>query len=285
MRNVLNPAILFLAIVSTAMGADLTTLEAKGLTVRKAKDGAVIEAYVGPKATLTPADYKAIGEFRDTLTRLNLSANEPRLNGEILAAIGPMPKVEQFFSNGARLLDDDFRHFAGWTSLKKFGLDHWGWFETPNKQKVGPGLVHLAALPHLEELRLGGCRVGDPAIEAVAKMEGLISLDIFHLGYSDQGTAALGSLKKLVKLRINGGLLTGKSLENVSAIQSLETLTLSEMKLDYAGGFEHLKKLGKLTKIELQKVKASDDDVSRLKADHPAAEVTWTKPEETPKGR
>ena len=124
----------------------------------------------------------------------------------------------------------------------------------------------------------------DRAIEAVAKMEGLKSLDISHLGYTDQGTAALRSLKHLTKLRINGSLLTNKSLENVSAIPSLETLTLGEMKVDYAGGLEHLKKLPKLTKIGLEKVKASEEDVSKLKADHPAAEVTWTKPEVSPKG-
>jgi hypothetical protein len=285
MRVVIALAVLSMLFLSTAAGADLATLEAKGLKLKKTKDGSVVEVYVGPGATLAPAEYKVLGEFRDTLTRVNLCANEPRLNGEILAAIGPLPKVEQFFSNGARLLDDDFRHFAGWTSLKKFGLDHWGWFETPTKRKVGPGVAHLASLPHLEELRLGGCRVDDPAIEAVAKLQGLKSLDIFHLGYTDQGVASLRSLKKLTKLRINGGLLTNKSLEHLAAIDSLETLTLSEMKLDYPGGFVHLKKLDKLTKIELQKVKTSDEDVSKLKADHPAAEVTWTKPEDPPKGR
>ena len=103
----------------SASEADLAALEAKGLKFKKARDGAVIEAYVGPEATLSPAEYKVIGEFRDTLVALTLNASEPRLTGEILAAIGPMPKVERFFSNGARLLDDDFRHFAGWTSLKR----------------------------------------------------------------------------------------------------------------------------------------------------------------------
>ena len=284
MRIVLSLLMLSMLFLSTAVGADLAALEAKGLKVRKAKDGTVTEAYVGPKATLAPAEYKVIGEFRDTLITLNLSANEPRLSGEILAAIGPMPKVERFFSNGARLLDDDFCHFAAWTSLKKFGLDHWGWFEPPHKQKVGPGVAQLAALPHLEELRLGGCRVEDPAIEAVAKIEGLKSLDIFHLGYTDNGVAALRSLKRLVKLRINGPRLTNKSLEHVAGLESLETLTVSEMTVTYPGGLEHLKKLRNLKEIELEKVTTSDEDVAKLKADHTAAEVTWTKPE-PPKSR
>ena len=284
MRIVLNVVVLSMLFSSMAAGADLAAWEAKGLKLKKARDGAIIEAYVGPQATLSPTEYKVLGEFRNTLLVLSLNASEPRLTGEILAAIGPMPKVERFFSNGARLLDDDFRHFAGWTSLKKFGLDHWGWFETPNKQKVGPGVAHLASLPCLEELRLGGCRVEDPAIEAVAKIQGLKSLDIFHLGYTDRGVAALHSLKKLTTLRINGGRLTNKSLEHVSGLELLETLTLSEMTLTYTGGLEHLKKLRKLKKIELQKTATSDEDVAKLKADHPTAEVTWTKPD-PPQGR
>ncbi|MGA2619593.1 MAG: hypothetical protein ABSF26_18440 [Thermoguttaceae bacterium] len=285
MRVLLKLIILDMLFLSAAMGAELAALEAKGLKFKKAKDGAVIEVYVGANATMAPAEYQAIGEFRDTLMRVNLSPDKPRLNGEILAAIGPLPKVEQFFGNGAELLDEDFRHFSGWTSLKNFGLDHWGWFKTPNNQNVGPGLAHLAALPHLEELRLGGCRVGDPAIEAVSKISTLKALDIFHLGYTDEGVAALRSLKKLTKLRINGGRLTNESLEYVSGIESLEMLTISEMKVDYAGGFEHLKKLRNLKKIELERVKTGDDDVSKLKADHPAAEVTWTKPADRPESR
>ena len=53
------------------------------------------------------------------------------------------------------------------------GLDHWGWFETPDKKFVGPGLAHLAVLPHLDWLRLGGCRIGNPAVEALAKIKSL----------------------------------------------------------------------------------------------------------------
>jgi hypothetical protein len=285
MRLVLNLLVLNVLAISTAAAADLVALEAQGLKFKKAKDGTVLEVYVGADAKLLPAEYKVIGDFRDTLIALNLSAGEPRLNGEILAAIGPLPKVERFFSNGARLLDDDFRHFAGWTALTKFGLDHWGWFPTPNKQSLGPGLVHLAALPHLEELRLGGCRIGDPAIEAVAKIEGLKALDIFHLGYTDEGVAALCHLKKLTKLRINGSRLTNKSLEHVAAIESLQWLMLSEMNVTYAGGLEHLKKLHHLTKLELQKMKLSEEDVAKVKADHPAAEVVWTQPDAPPKAR
>ena len=43
------------------------------------------------------------------------------MNGEVLVVVGPLPKVEQFFSNEARLLDDDFTHVAGWTALRRFG--------------------------------------------------------------------------------------------------------------------------------------------------------------------
>ena len=50
--------------------------------------------------------------------------------------------------------------------------------------------------------------------------------------------------------------------------------------MTYDKGFAHLKKLPSLKKLTLTKVIATEADIARLKADHPAAEVRWTQPDE-----
>ena len=207
-------------------------------------------------------------------------SKEPALNGAVLAAIGPLPKVEQFFSNGARLLDDDFKHFAGWTGLRRFGLDHWGWFETPDKAFVGPVIAHLAVLPHLEWLRLGGCRIGDPAVKALAKIKSLQYVDLFHDQITDEGirnSAACRTCGSLSSAAVHPRI-TDASLEHLSAILTLEKIHFRETWLTYAKGFVHLKRLPKLRLVALAKVLATEEDIVKLRADHPQAEVQWTQP-------
>ena len=55
---------------------------------------------------------------------------------------------------------------------------------------------------------------------------------------------------------------------------------MGETCLTYGQGFVHLKKLPKLKLISLEKLIATDEDVAKLKADHPQAKVKWTQPNE-----
>lgn len=279
---VLSPAALWLDRAAAEPAADVAALEAKGVKFKRAQDGTIEELHVGPDALLTLDDYRVLGRYRDTLRRVSLCAKEPALNGAVLAAVGPLPKVEQFFSNGARLLDDDFKHFAGWTGLRRFGLDHWGWFETPDKKFVGPGLAHLAVLPHLDWLRLGGCRIGNPAVEALAKIKSLQYVDLFHDQITDEGIPDLRSLPDLRVIKLGPQFtprITDASLEHLSAIPTLEEIHFSETWLTYAKGFVHLKRVPRLRAVALVKVLATADDVAKLKADHPRAEIQWTEPD------
>jgi hypothetical protein len=262
--------------------SDAAALETKGVKFRKDRDGTITEVRVGPDATLTLDDYRSIGELRNTLRRVNISPKQPRLNGEILAAIGPLPRVEQFFSNGAKLLDDDFQHFVQWTSLQRFGLDHWGWFETPDKKFVGPGLAHLAELPKLEWLRLGGCRIENPAVEAIAKIKSLQYADLFHDQITDDGIVHLRNLPNLRVIKLGPQFaprITDSSLKYLAGIPTLEEIHYSETWLTYSHGFVHLKQLPKLRLVVLKEVLATAEDVATLKADHPHAEVQWTEPD------
>jgi hypothetical protein len=268
--------------LALADDADLVRpLEAKGVKTRKTPSGSVTELHVGGLKGITLEDYKTIGQCR-SLVVLNLSAEELRFNDEAAAQLTGLDRLEKFFSNGAQLSDDGFKSLAAWKSLKQIGFDHW--FRTRKDQPIGAGLAHLAALPNLETVRLGGCMIGIEAMEALATIKTLKKLDVFHTFYVND--EALLPLQKLPDLRIFIAgpqfqpRLTDAALKNLSGVRSLEEISLTETWLTYEGGFKHLAALPNLKKLSLPKVVASEEDVQRLKKELPNLIVDWTLPDE-----
>lgn len=271
-----------LLIVALADDAELVRpLEAKGFKARKSKDGVVTELSVGGLKGITLEDYKVVGQCRG-LVSLNLSAEDLRFNDEAAAQLTGLDKLEKFFSNGAQLTDDGFKSLASWKSLKQIGFDHW--FRAKKDVPIGAGLAHLAALPNLESLRLGGCMIGIEAMEAIATIKSMKKLDVFHTFYVNDD--ALVPLQKLPDLRVfiagpqYQPRLTDTALRHLSAIKTLEEIRLTETWLTYDGGFKHLASLPNLKKLAIPNVVASDEDVARLKSELPSLTVEWTKPDE-----
>lgn len=259
----------------------LRPLEAKGVRVKKTPAGVVTGVDVGVLKGITIEDYRAIGQCRNIVT-LHLLAGDLAFNDEAAAQLTGLDRVEKFFSNGAQLTDEGFKSLASWKGLKNFGLDHW--FRTVKDKPIGAGLAHLAALPNLESVRLGGCQVGIEAMEALATIKTLKKLDVGHARWVDDDSLVL--LQRLPDLRIFIGSpqysprLTDAALRNLSGVKSLEEIELSEIWLTYEGGFKHLASLPRLKKLRLPMVVASDEDVARLKAALPNLTVEWTKPDE-----
>jgi hypothetical protein len=258
----------------------IRSLEAKGVKTKK-KGGVVTELSVGGLKTITLDDYKAVGRLR-SLTVLNLSAEDQRFNDEAAAQLTGLDQLERFFSNGAQLSDDGFKSLASWKSLKQIGFDHW--FRTQKDKPIGAGLAHLAALPNLESIRLGGCMIGIEATEALATVKTLKKIDVFHTFYVNDD--ALVPLQKLPDLRIfiagpqYQPRITDAALKILSGIKSLEEISLTETWLTWEGGFRHLTALPNLKKLSIPKVVASEEDVNKLKAAMPGLVVEWTQPDE-----
>jgi hypothetical protein len=255
-------------------------LEAKGVKVKKSPAGVVTGVDMGVLKGITIEDYRAIGQLR-TLATLHLLAEDVPFNDDAAAQLTGLDRLEKFFSNGAQLTDDGFKSLASWRSLKQIGFDHW--FRAKKDQPIGAGLAHLAALPNLEFVRLGGCSVGIEAMQALATIKSLKKLDISHTRYVND--EALLPLQKLPDLRIFIGSpqysprLTDVALRNLSGVKSLEEITLSELLLTYDGGFKHLAALPRLKKLSLPQVIASEEDVKKLKAELPNLTVEWTQPD------
>src|SRR5579862_9022258 len=256
--------VLIAALLALAVADDaelVKPLEAKGVKVKKTSAGLVTEVHVGGLKGITIEDYRAIGQCRNLVT-LNLSAEDLRFNDDAAAQLTGLDRLEKFFSNGAQLTDDGFKSLAGWKSLKQIGFDHW--FRAAKDQPIGAGLAHLAALPSLESVRLGGCMIGIEATEALATIRTLKKLDVFHTFYVND--AALVPLRKLPDLRIfiagpqYQPRITDLALRILSEIPSLEEISLTETWLTYEGGFKHLASLPHLKKLSIPKVVASDED-------------------------
>ena len=283
------PSIAFLSLSLVATAATppgMDALIAKGVRFKLEKDGSATEVSVGSKATITVEDFQLIGALH-TLKRADLSPESARLNDDTAKSLSQLAQLEKFFANGAELSDDGFKAFAGWKSLKSFGLDHWGWYapgHLPQKQPLGPGLAHLASCTNLEHVRLGGCRVDNRVTAAIAQIKSLQSVDLQHtFAVTDEGIAALKALPKLRIIKLSPQFsprFTDASLAVLGEIKTLEEIEINETWLTYDKGFAHLKSLPALKKLTLTKVIATEADIARLKADHPAVEVRWTQPDE-----
>jgi hypothetical protein len=276
-------AILALPLLAHADEIELAAkLEAKGMRLKKEKGGTVSEISFSPNVTMTAADYRLFAQFPQ-LRKLWMSPSGVMLNDETMAAMGTLPTVEYFFANAGQFTDDGLKAMAGWKGLKSFGLDHW--FGPPNsKAMLGKGLAHLASLPHLEAVRLGGCRVDNEAPRALAKIKTLQKVDLFHtFAVTDDGIEALQALPQL-KIIILGPQytprITNRTLVHLSRIPSLEEISITETWLTYDDGFVHLKKLPNLKSLKIKLVLAEEKDVARLKAEMPQVNVDWSMPEE-----
>jgi hypothetical protein len=255
-------------------------LQAKGVKLKLGPTGAPTEIAVAPNIPMTLDDYKRIGQFTG-LIRADLSAKDLPLNDETVVALSKLDKLENLFANGAEISDEGMKAFAGLKSLKRLGFDHWGWKIAKNSM-LGSGLVHLAGLTNLQAVRFGGCRIDDRACEALAKVKSLESIDFFHSQVRDAGIGALKALPKLRVITLSPQFdprITDQALVHLGEIKTLEEIVIHETWLTYENGFVHLKKLTALKKMSLPQVVATDEDIAKLKADHPGMELTWTKPD------
>jgi hypothetical protein len=257
-------------------------LEERGARIRKDAAGIVTEIALSSTTVLTADDYPNFAKF-PKLHKLWMSPGGVKLNDETVKAMGVLPGVDYFFGGSAQFTDDGLKGFAEWKNLKYFGLDHWFGPEG-SKGYFGKGLAHLEALPQLEAVRLGGCRVDDEAPRALAKIKTLQKVDLFHTArVTDEGVAALQALPNL-KIVILGPQftprITDRSLEILSHIPTIEEINVTGTWLTYDDGFVHLKKLANLKALKLKDVFAEEKDVARLKAELPKLAVEWNLPNE-----
>lgn len=114
--------------------------------------------------------------------------------GEILGSLGDL---ERLVLRRSPLGDEGLAALVRCSRLRAINL--------PASTATSTGVAALASLPDLRSLRLGGRGLaGVEAATAVATLEGLVSLHLIDVPIGDEGLAALGRLRRLQTLYLDG---------------------------------------------------------------------------------
>jgi len=254
-------------------------LRALGADVRLDKAGAVVAVTVRESEKLADEHFKLIAGLAG-LKNLTFYGKS-LMTDEQAAVLAKLPALETLAANGTKLTDKGFAGLAGLKTLKKLTLWHLGW-SAPGKQTDGSGFGDLASLPALESFNFAGSTVTDAGLEAVSKATQLRELTFYHCRATDAGLAHLKKMPHLKSVYIGPQFsmrMGDAGVVHLAECAALESLTVNETTLTYAGSLKLLKNLKNLKTLKLEKTAVSDADMAALKADLPGVAITWTKPE------
>lgn len=273
-------ATLFAAVGSQALADDKTaaeSLKVAKVEVKFDKAGVAVGVFCKESHLLTPEHFKLIGSLKG-LKELTLY-NKCTLDDANLALIGDLPNLEKVGIDGATFSDSGMKHMAGWKSLKTMTFFH----ELNKKEFTGAGLTHLKDLPNFESFGCGGSPFTDAGMEAVARLPHLKDLRVWHTMNTDAGTAKLKDATNLRSVWLAPQFttrITDESLARLADVKSLEEVRITETKLTWDAGLQHLIALPKLKKLNLDETDITDADLAKLKEELPKVEVSRKAPTE-----
>jgi hypothetical protein len=178
------------------------------------------------------------------------------------------------FSKTITVTDDALKHLSSFGSLRKLDLPH---------NISNEGLAHIADLTKLEELWLNGemfkpSEAGRISSAGMVHLKDLVNLQYlsFPPGCQLEDNHHLAYLRKLKKLKMISysfhGQITDEGLEHLSALESLEGLTLNNSKItDH--GLVHVEKMKRLEDLLIHHTRVTPAAVARLEAALPECDV------------
>ncbi len=261
--------------------AVVAALKAKGAEVTEA-GGEITGLSFKDVKSLTPADFQQIRQ----LSHLKVLSCGAGIDDAGMKALGGLPALEQFGTNGMAASDEGVRALGACPALRVVTFFH------PGKAFTGTGLAALASLPSVENLTVAGStEFGDDGMAAVAKLSHLKAFRTWHSGVSVDGVKKLQALKELKTLTIGQRLaskppvtLSDDAVVALAAIPSLESLSLGEARLTLPA-LSKLKALPNLKHLTLDNIDLPEAQVTELKQQLPKVDVKWTAPNEAGKKR
>lgn len=231
---------------------------------------------------LGEAEYRMLGGLKG-LKSLTLYGGKKTLTDATLPLLAPLAEtLEELNTEGTHLTDAGLAGFAVFKNAKSMAFYH------PSldvKGFDGSGFAALKELPKLERLTIAGTRGNDKILEAVAQIRTLKDFRTWHTYQTQAGNVFLEKLPGLTSLRLgqrlrrwdggsNACSLDDATLDVLSRLQGLESLTLDEAKLSLDALLK-LTALPKLRKLELLRIDIPAEDVEKLKAALPGAKLEW----------
>ncbi len=146
-----------------------------------------------------------------------------------------------------QITDDDLLHIAELNKLEVLVLHH--------QRVTDDGLAHLSSLKQLKELRTVGCDIKGHGYHNL-KLPKLQRLSFEKKGVN-VAIANCQHLKGLHKVDLRASDLSDKGLEQLATFKSLQSIWLDRCAKFKGTGFNKLKSLKKLNKVQAQEIKFS----------------------------
>jgi len=209
-----------------------------------------------------------IGEMKSLRA---LSMHQTGLGDENINHLKPLVDLERLLLYGTHVTDKGMGELAGMAKLKELDL-----------RATACGTAAMEAyLSHMSELRildLSECNTPklDDAIPAIAKLEHLENLNLWHTGVTDNAVALLASLPNLKSLNLDDNKqVTDASMDTVGKLTNLEYLHIGSTNVTDAGlaKLHNLKKLKKTKDdpaLHITFLNVSDEAVEALMEAIPA---------------
>lgn len=245
------------------------------------KDGRAVKVGFRDCSKLGDAEFRLIGSLTG-LKELVLYGSCKGLDDTTLPHLSKLTALEVLGTDGIRVSDDGYKHFAPLKSLKQLSLFHPAYGV---KGFTGKGLAHLKDLPALRRLTFAGASAGDEAMVAAAELKQLRELSVWHIHSTPAVADVLAGMTHLTSLkwgqrlrRWDGGSnapdLTDAMVAKLARLPALESLALDEARLS-ADGLRVLKGHAKLKKLTLTRIDIPAADVEKLKSDLPGVTVSF----------
>jgi len=192
-------------------------------------------------------------------------------------------RVVALSGNGPWLPNDAIRMLAGMPELRIIRIDHNGTLDkTMTDLYDGSGFDALAD-SKLVQIKIG-LSFNDRGMEQVAKIRSLKSFSVAHSRVTDAGVAFFEGHPNLESFSVGemaSGRITAKSLASIAKMPKVTEVGFHEIFIGYDNGLALLAPMrGRLKKLDLSMSLVNDDDLTRLKADHPDLVITRIPPAE-----
>ncbi|MDX1947872.1 MAG: hypothetical protein SFU86_20910 [Pirellulaceae bacterium] len=244
-------------------------------------DGLVTQLMFKDCSKLGRVEFEQIGQLK-SLKRLTLYVKCNGLTDETLPLLAGLANLEELSTDGIMVSDAGLKPLGELKNLRSAAFFH---ISFGGPKFSGAGFAHLAELPKLRRLTVAGSPFNDEGLAAMAKLPALEELRTWHTWQTPAGNAEIGKLKNLKTLyfgqrlrRYDGGsnalTVSDEALAPLAGLTALESLTLDEARLTYAG-LARFAELPNLKKLSLQRCDIPAADLEKLRAALPKVMVEW----------
>jgi hypothetical protein len=198
-----------------------------------------------------------------SITSLALFPDVSKVTDEDFACIDGLNSLKSILLIETRLTDAALAHLATLPALETLYLGG-TYTDAQNVTRLGgirftsAGLAHLEKIKTLRLLVLASPGFGDAGVDSIAGLTSLRSLELSSQGFTDAVLPKLIHLKALEHLNLSGSSIKGPGLAHLVVLPRLSSLVLGSNTYD-ATELQHLPGLPSLRRLMFYKARLAED--------------------------